>query len=170
MTRNAPDTIVSSASSLDLARRTAEKTARFIAGRNSDAADELIQETMLVVLSARPRESDKLAPWVAAIARNCHRYRCYRQHRRAVGLGWRRSSEEPRASVADEPDWRAIQGESSRRIGVLLSRLSQDHQVVVRLRVLEGLSGPETARRLCISPHTVQSRYRRALLRLRDLL
>jgi RNA polymerase sigma factor (sigma-70 family) len=51
-------------------------------------------------------------------------------------------------------------------LATIMTRLSEDHQSVLRLRYWEGLSFPEIGTRLCRSPDAVRKLWYRAVERL----
>ncbi|MBT5753396.1 MAG: SigE family RNA polymerase sigma factor [Acidimicrobiaceae bacterium] len=117
-----------------------------------------------------------------AMARACERWEkietydnpvgwCYRVAMNWSTSRWRKRKREivtdifPTPAPIEGPDF-AIQN----RLLVALRSLSMDQQSVIVLRLVEDWSINETAEALGIAPGTVQSRYARALIRLREEL
>jgi len=117
-----------------------------------------------------------------AMARACERWEkiggydnptgwCYRVAMNWATSRWRKRRREvvtdtmPPPIAIDNPDF-----EMQDRLLVALRELSVDHRSVIVLRLVEDWSIGETAEALGIAPGTVQSRYARALARLRVAL
>lgn len=117
-----------------------------------------------------------------AMARACERWEkvesydnpmgwCYRVAMNWATSRWRKRRREiitdrmPVGSGIDAPDF-----EAHDRLMDALRSLSVDHRSVIVLRLVEDWSIGETAEALGIAPGTVQSRYARALSRLREEL
>lgn len=117
-----------------------------------------------------------------AMARACERWEkiesydnpvgwCYRVAMNWATSRWRKRKREvitnvlPTPVPLDEPDF-AVQD----RLLIALRSLSTDQRSVIVLRLVEDWSINETAEALGIKPGTVQSRYARALARLREEL
>jgi RNA polymerase sigma-70 factor (ECF subfamily) len=114
-----------------------------------------------------------------AMARACERWDkiqsydnptgwCYRVAMNWATSRWRKRRREvvtdaaPRSAPFESPDF-----EIQDRLLAALRELSIDHRSVIVLRLVEDWSIAETAEALGIAPGTVQSRYARALTRLR---
>lgn len=150
-----------------LYRRYAGELEGFIASRVTDAelAADLTSQVFTKAFAALPRyQSGSFRGWLYAIARN------------AITDAWRR--QRPTAPLEradlmpapeDGPEAQAIQAEAAQRLHAALGDLSPDQQRIVRLR-LEGLTGPEIARRLGMHPDAVKSAQYRAFTRLRTIL
>lgn len=117
-----------------------------------------------------------------AMARACERWNkiedydnpmgwCYRVAMNWATSRWRKRKREyvtdrmPTPNPSTMPDI-AMQD----RLRSALATLSDDHRSVIVLRLLEDWSINETAEALGVAPGTVQSRYARALTRLREEL
>lgn len=150
-----------------LYRRYAGELEGFIAARvmDADLAADLTSQVFTKAFAALPRyEAGSFRGWLYAIARN------------AITDAWRRqrpTAPLERASLMpapeDGPEAQAIRAEATRRLHMALSELSPDQQRIVRLR-LDGLTGPEIARRLGMHPDAVKSAQYRAFTRLRTIL
>jgi RNA polymerase sigma-70 factor (ECF subfamily) len=68
------------------------------------------------------------------------------------------------------PSQRLNRQELAQRVREAMARLSESDREVLLLRHFEGLSNPEVAVLLDLTPGTVSKRYGRAVLRLHDLL
>lgn len=114
-----------------------------------------------------------------AMARACERWEkiekydnptgwCYRVAMNWATSRWRKRRREvitdtmPPPAAVEGPDF-----ELHDRLKIALQTLSIDHRSVIVLRLVEDWSISETAEALGIAPGTVQSRYARALTRLR---
>lgn len=150
-----------------LYRRYAGELEGFIASRMMDAelASDLTSQVFTKAFAALPRyQAGSFRGWLYAIARN------------AITDAWRR--QRPTAPLEradlmpapeDGPEAQAIRAEAAQRLHAALGDLSPDQQRIVRLR-LEGLTGPEIARRLGMHPDAVKSAQYRAFTRLRTIL
>lgn len=117
-----------------------------------------------------------------AMARACERWEkignydnpsgwCYRVAMNWATSRWRKRRREvitdtlPPPDATEDPDF-----ELQDRLLIALRELSVEHRSVIVLRLVEDWSILETAEALGIAPGTVQSRYARALSRLREAL
>lgn len=161
-----------SASSREIAfdtlyRRYAGELEGFITARvmDVDLAADLTSQVFTKAFAALPRyRSGSFRGWLYAIARN------------AITDAWRR--QRPTAPLEradlmpapeDGPEAQAIRTEAANRLHAALAELSLDQQRIVRLR-LEGMTGPEIAKRLGMHPDAVKSAQYRAFTRLRTIL
>lgn len=138
-------------------------------GSSAEAAEDLVQETLLTLwrkaeLYDPARAS--VSAWVFAIARNARidrvrRDRRSQQHRHFDLV----EPEEP-----DRPDAILDSAEREARVRAALGRLSEEQVRVVRLSFFEGRPHSDIAEALGIPLGTVKSRLRLAMARLRDLL
>jgi RNA polymerase sigma-70 factor (ECF subfamily) len=140
--------------------------------RNAADADDLAQETFVRAFQAigRFRVGEPLYPWLARIATNLA-FSLFRRRRRRP-----ETSIEPLVEagkqwgVDDDPAVHAERGERDLRVQAAFGRLSDEHQAVLALRVVQDLSYEEIATTLRIPPGTVMSRLSRARAELKKLL
>ena len=140
--------------------------------RVHEDADDLAQETFVRAWQAldRFRVGEPLYPWLARIARNLT-YSLFRTRKRRpetsieplveAGFQW---------GVDDDPAEHAAHEETQSRLNAAFAELSEDHQAVLELRVLKGLSYDEIAKELGVPAGTVMSRLSRARTELRSRL
>jgi RNA polymerase sigma-70 factor (ECF subfamily) len=135
--------------------------------------DDLLQETYLRAWADRarlPGDEAALGRFLAGVARHVvvDVARALRAAKRDGGAAplarsaWSRAGIEP-AARAPGPATELGLEEDSRRLQQAFERLSPEHQRVLGLRQLAGLSARETARRMGRSEAAVHSLYRRAL-------
>jgi RNA polymerase sigma-70 factor (ECF subfamily) len=145
------------------------KTYLIRAGITAAQADELAQETFLVVW----RKADQFdatrataSTWIFAIARNLRIDRLRKDWRDVP------SSDEISDAVdeADTPHDKLAVAESVQRVREALSQLSDEQIRVIELSFFEERAHAEIARTLGIPLGTVKSRIRIAMKRLRSLL
>ncbi len=117
-----------------------------------------------------------------AMARACERWEkiesydnpvgwCYRVAMNWATSRWRKRKREVITDRLPTPDPAVLPDiELQDRLALALRSLSVDHRSVIVLRLVEDWSINETAEALGIAPGTVQSRYARALTRLREEL
>jgi RNA polymerase sigma-70 factor, ECF subfamily len=141
--------------------------AAYLIVRDAAAAEDIAQEAFLSALGALGRfdRRRRFAPWLHRIAVNrAIDWSRARQLRREV------SASEPlldsAASVAPAQDAVAVGEELEQALG----RLSAEHRAIVVLRHLLDYTPGEIARMLELPRGTVNSRLRRALDRLSELL
>jgi RNA polymerase sigma-70 factor, ECF subfamily len=136
---------------------------------NSDLADQVAQETFLVVWrdAGRFRGEGAAGAWIwgIAIRRLLDLQRGRAAQERLAGLLGRRS--EPDAASAEE---QALVRLEHREVIRALNRLSPELQAVLQATVLDGLSTREAAVLLGIPAGTVKTRAMRARARLRQEL
>ena len=137
--------------------------------RNSSDADDLAQETFVRAYQAigRFRAGEPLYPWLSRIAVNLT-YSLFRQRKRRPETSIEPLVEAGRQwAVHDDPAERAAESEQHERLAAAFAELSHEHQAVLTLRVVEGLSYDDIARALGVPPGTVMSRLSRARAELR---
>ena len=136
---------------------------------NSDLADQVAQETFLVVWrdAGRFQGRGEVGAWIwgIAIRRLLDVQRGQAAQGRLAGLLGRRRL--PDAASAEEQALVAIE---HRDVIRALNRLAPELQMVLQATVLDGLSTREAAALLGIPPGTVKTRARRARARLRQEL
>jgi RNA polymerase sigma factor (sigma-70 family) len=158
----------------ELFRRYRPRLGSFFLQRTRDphVADELIQETMMVVWerAASFEPSARPSSWIFGIG-----YRKFLEwHRQSSRAGQlyqtEQDPEELPQSRKDEISAQIGRETLSERIRRALSELSQEHRAVVDLTFQEGLSYGEIARILGIQPGTVKSRMFYAKEQLKEIL
>lgn len=136
---------------------------RFFSTKIDGPVDDLVQETMLACVKGRDRfRHDALfKTYLMRVARN--RLFSYYKSRE-------RDFDPMHSSAIDggaSPSSAMVGGEARMRLLAALRRIPLEFQVTLELYYWEGLKGPELARVLDISDHTVRSRLSRARSRLR---
>jgi RNA polymerase sigma-70 factor (ECF subfamily) len=139
-------------------------------GASESSAEELAQETMLMVwrkASLFNPESAGAAAWIFAIARNL-RIDAFRRERRSGET----TDVEQEFLIDDAPtaDLRFDSAQAEHRVRSALFELSSEQMRVVELSFFEEKAHAEIARILDIPLGTVKSRLRLAMNRLRTLL
>lgn len=132
--------------------------------RDAAAADELLQETWLALLS-RPRaalEAARSRGFLGAVLRNRAR-----ETGRADRARERRERAAARGEALPSAERLLSAFESQRVLAAAVERLEEPYRRTVLLRWFEGLSLDEIARREGSPAATVRTRHRRALERLR---
>lgn len=140
--------------------------------RNAADADDLAQETFVRAYRAleRFRAGEPLYPWLSRITMNLA-FSLFRHRRRRpetaleplveAGQQW---------GVEDDPLEHAAGREQREQLQAAFGELSEEHQAVLSLRALEGLSYEEIAGTLQVPVGTVMSRLSRARSELRQRL
>jgi RNA polymerase sigma-70 factor (ECF subfamily) len=140
--------------------------------RNASDADDVAQETFVRAYQAldRFRVGEPLYPWLARIAVNLV-YSLFRRRKRRpetplepmleAGHQW---------ATEDDPVEESARRERDERIEAAFSGLKPEHQSVLALRVVEGMSYDEIAKSLAVPIGTVMSRLSRARQELRARL
>lgn len=135
--------------------------------RNVSEAQDLTQEVFLRALRSLPRYEETGAPfraYLATIARNLIRDR-WRKHRpQLVELDLATTI----PGTTDLPEDRALQTVDRENLRQALRQLSDDHQIVLRLRINDGLSAAEAGQIMGRSPSAVRQLQYRAMLALRS--
>jgi len=140
--------------------------------RNASDADDVTQETFLRAWQAigRFRVGEPLYPWLSRIAVNAAFSLMRRRRRRPetpleplmdAGRQW---------ATGDDPAAEAEAGERDRKLQEAFAGLSEEHQAVLVLRVVQDLAYEEIARALHVPMGTVMSRLSRARAELRSRL
>lgn len=140
--------------------------------RVHEDADDLAQETFVRAWQAidRFRVGEPMYPWLARIARNLA-YSLFRRRKRRPETSIEPLVEAGRQwGVDDDPAEHAAHEETRDRLNGAFAELSEDHQAVLELRVVKGLSYDEISKALGIPAGTVMSRLSRARSELRARL
>lgn len=132
--------------------------------RNSSDADDLAQEAFVRAYQAleRFRADEPLYPWLSRITVNLA-YSLFRRRKRRpetsieplveAGQQW---------AAGDDPAEETAGRERDAHLGAAFAQLSEEHQAILTLRVVEELSYEEIARTLEVPIGTVMSRLSRA--------
>ncbi len=140
--------------------------------RNAADADDLAQETFVRAWQALPRfrVGEPLYPWLARIAMNLA-FSLHRRRRRRPESALEPLVEAGRQwSGTEDPERDAAERERAERLARAFAELSEEHQAVLALRVVEDLSYEEIAGTLHVPVGTVMSRLSRARAELRRRL
>jgi RNA polymerase sigma-70 factor (ECF subfamily) len=132
--------------------------------RNPADADDLAQETFVRAWQAigRFRVGEPLYPWLVRITMNLA-YSLFRRRKRKPETPLEPLLEAGRQWAGDDdPAEEAAQRERQEKIQAAFAELSAEHQAVLVLRVVEGLSYDDIASSLSIPIGTVMSRLSRA--------
>ncbi|WP_052388931.1 RNA polymerase sigma factor [Belnapia moabensis] len=133
-----------------------------VLARGGDAADDLVQETLLRAISAREQfePGTNLRAWLFTILR----------HARAANL--RRASRSPIMEAETLPESPVSGGQEERQamrdVATAFRKLARIHREALWLVVVEGLDYAEAARILNVPPGTLRSRLSRAREALRE--
>lgn len=128
-------------------------------------ADDVVQDAMLAALEHRPRDPDRMRPWLGKIVRNF----AFRAHRTEERRGRREGAAPPRPPVPSAEEILARENARRRVVDAVL-KLPEPYRAAVILRFLEELPPREVARRLGVPVETVRTRVKRALAQLRETL
>ena len=138
-----------------------------------DAAEDIVQETLLSVLTQldRLRENQKFWPWVYRIALSKIRDHLRRHRLRSAGkatlaLAHCGQARPQHGSVLDAE----IHAERLRQISNMVDQLGYHHRDIIRLRFYEQLSYAQIASRTRMTPKMARARSYRAKQRLKACL
>ena len=140
--------------------------------RNASDADDLAQETFVRAYQAigRFRAGEPLYPWLARIAVN-QAYSLHRRRKRRPETSIEPLVEAGRQWAGeDDPAENAAESERNEMIQAAFAGLSPEHQAVLALRAVEGLSYDEIAETVGVPVGTVMSRLSRARAELKARL
>ena len=132
--------------------------------RNPSDADDLAQETFLRAYQAieRFRVGEPLQPWLSRITINLA-YSIFRRRRRRPEAPLEPLLEAGRQWASDDdPAEESARRERERHLGASFAEISEEHQAILVLRVVDELSYDEIAQALSIPIGTVMSRLSRA--------
>lgn len=132
--------------------------------RNDADADDLAQEAFVRAWGAigRFEIGQPLYPWLARITTNLA-YSLFRRRKRRPETPIEPLLEAGmQFGVEDDPAEHAVTDERNANLRACFAQLSQEHQAVLALRVVQDLSYEEIARALNVPTGTVMSRLARA--------
>lgn len=142
----------------ELAQRYFAQLYRFFGTRVGDDAEDLVQRTLLDCVAGRDAVRIGFRPYLFRVARN----RLVDHVRKRS----RRPDFDPHTSAipdgAASPSSAAARKEEVRLLQRALQTLVLDQQIALGLYYWDGLTTPEIAEVLDVSPHTVRSRLARA--------
>ncbi|MDF1838443.1 MAG: sigma-70 family RNA polymerase sigma factor, partial [Planctomycetota bacterium] len=133
--------------------------------RDPGAAEDLVQDTWLAALRAKPDPARPLRPWLARVMRNGATQRL----RRAAG---RLAKESEAARPETVPSARELveRAEQQRYLVDAVLAMPEPYREVLLLRYYEGLTPAQIADSLNMLPATVRTHLHRGILKLRDRL
>lgn len=140
--------------------------------KDEDVANDVFQDTFIKVVNTiqegRYNEQGKFLPWVMRIAHNLA-IDTFRRNRKMPLI---RSTDEYDvfATVSDDKlhiEDQLVQGQIHSDVMKLIDRLPEDQQVVVRMRIEDGMSFQEIADETGVSINTALGRMRYALISMR---
>ncbi|MCP4445458.1 MAG: sigma-70 family RNA polymerase sigma factor [Myxococcales bacterium] len=127
------------------------------------AADDLVQETLLVAMQKQPDSSSSTRAWLRQVLRNAWRM----QHRSSQRRGVREEIANLQPAADPSPqDW-TERLEVHEILTRLVRELEEPHRSVILLHFVEGLSAADIARKKNLPPTTVRSQLKRGLDELR---
>jgi RNA polymerase sigma-70 factor (ECF subfamily) len=149
-----------------LPHRAALRTLALTLCKNSDGADDLVQDTLVRALgSFRAGEIANVRGWLFAVLHNLFIDQCRRGRNASAPLP--ANIVAPVEEPATNPAWATI---TSEELAVAVSKLDEEFRVVFQLFEVERRSYDEIAARLRIPKATVGTRLVRARRKLRDAL
>jgi RNA polymerase sigma-70 factor (ECF subfamily) len=131
---------------------------------NRSDAEDVVQEAIIRFWRARHRASDPTAFLYACVKRVALDYR------RAGARRMRREESAYRPENQPQFESSAEEVERHAAISLALAELPEEQRAVVVMKIWGGLSFPQIASALEVSPNTVASRYRYALNKLQQKL
>jgi RNA polymerase sigma factor (sigma-70 family) len=157
---SAPVTIEALLSQSDWVRRLA-----YSLTRDPAEADDLVQETWLVVAQHPPAHASNLKSWLRAVMKNVRRRRWRGEMRRA-----KREHAVAESEVAGDVAELAARASMLSKVAGHVHALDEAQRTVVLLRYFDDLPPRKIAERLGVPVNTVNSRIQRAHARLQELL
>lgn len=148
---------------LDFMRRLARALVQ-----DEEVAEDVVQETMLAAMRARPNPSAGLRVWLKGVLRKRVLLHFRTEQRRVARetLMLRDAAGESSAALS-EAEAAMVQLERTTTIGAAVAGLSDPYRTIVVLRYFEGLTPRKIAERLDRPVHTVHTQLQRGLQRLR---
>ncbi len=134
--------------------------------RSRDAAEDILQETLLTMLRRLNslRDGRRFWPWIYRIAWSKVQDRLRDRRRRALqATALRcRAQAEDLLSGPNDPLETQVRAETLQQIAVAIARLNRRQRDILQLRCYEDLPYTEIAARTCTSPEKVRIRFHRA--------
>jgi RNA polymerase sigma-70 factor (ECF subfamily) len=138
--------------------------------RDPDLSRDLTQETLVALLQAfrkgQVRDHDKVAGFVAGVARNVINNHRRRRHRHPESQIDEHTPDIPAPSAADDVD----AAERRRLMAAALAELGQADREVLILTLVEGLKPSQIASRIGVTADVARTRKSRALKRIMGVL
>jgi RNA polymerase sigma-70 factor (ECF subfamily) len=134
--------------------------------RDSDEADDLVQETWVASLASPPDASRPPRPWLAQVLRNAMRSRSRRTARR------RARERVVGEDIAQPPSAEEVLARTQlhQRIAELMTALEEPYRTTLLLRFYEGRDSTDIGRACGVPAGTVRWRITEGLRRLRERL
>jgi RNA polymerase sigma-70 factor (ECF subfamily) len=141
---------------------------RFFLNKVGDAADDLVQQTLLACVSARDRfrGESSFRTFLFAIARQCLLVHL-RQFRRDARIDFSTDSVH---DLGTSPTGALARLERDRILQIALRKIPADLQIALELHYWDDMSGPDIAEVLELPLDTAYSRLRRAKEKLREAM
>jgi RNA polymerase sigma-70 factor (ECF subfamily) len=134
--------------------------------RSREAAEDILQETLLTMLRRLPclRDNRRFWPWIYRVAWSKIQDRLRDRRRRGLqATALRRYAElEGLSSGANDPLEAQVRAETLQQIASAITRLNRRQQDILQLRCCEDLPYTQIAGRMCTSPEKVRIRFHRA--------
>ncbi len=126
------------------------------------AADDALQETLLVALKSPPRRGSTTRAWLSQVMRNVVRKSWRSDARRSA-----REKSSRIGAVEEQPDLRMERIEQAQSVVSAICKLSPAKREVIELRFFEDLAPRHIAARLNAPVETIKTRLKRAMADLR---
>jgi RNA polymerase sigma-70 factor (ECF subfamily) len=135
--------------------------------RDADAAEDVVQETLIAAWQHPPGADRDVRPWLAEVARNRARDRMRSERSRAA-----REEETRSLAEAAAPSAEALIGEREihRAVAEVVGSLAEPYRETILLRYYEGLTAAAIARRSGVPEGTVRWRVKTGLDEIRRRL
>jgi len=162
-------TTMTDSAAIDVALDDLQWLRRFAAllARDTDEADDLVQETLVTAWTSPPRDAGRPArPWLATVLRNRFRMQRRAGARRELREGLGTSA----STTTAEPERELERLEVLRVLLAELERLADEDQKILVRRFFAGEGAADIATALKLPAATVRSRIHRSLQRLRGAL
>ena len=131
--------------------------------RDSNSADDVVQETWVAALRHPPEAGRPLRPWLATVVRNLVRRKHRTDQRRS-----RREQDAPRPSTSEAGDDLLAAVEEQQRLARDVMALPEPYRGVLLRRYWREMEPVEIARALGVPAATVRSQLHRGLAMLRE--
>jgi RNA polymerase sigma factor (sigma-70 family) len=134
--------------------------------RNSQDADDLVQDAFVSALRSRPTGDRSLRPWLGTVLRNAWFNRARATSRRRV----REDAASTCTEAPSTPEQLLERLEAHKLVVAAVSNLDEPFRRTILLRYFEGRTSAEIATILAVPPGTVRWRIKEALDRIRGAL